>query len=63
MALGLRLALNLLGKAVAIVAPAPPSGEALLRANGFERMYEYGDWDKTPLAIDSPSIISVSRKA
>ena len=41
----------------------PQELAALLRANGFERLHEYGDWDKTPLAIDSPSIISVCRKA
>jgi len=41
----------------------PQELAALLQANGFTCLRRYGDWDKTPLAIDSPSIIAVSTKS
>ncbi len=41
----------------------PQELAALLHANGFTCLRRYGDWDKTPLAIDSPSIIVVCKKA
>ena len=41
----------------------PQELAALLSANGFTSLRRYGDWDKTPLAIDSPSIISVCTKS
>ncbi len=40
----------------------PQELEALLYYNGFQRECCYGDWDYSPLTVDSPSIISVCRK-
>ncbi|MCB0058419.1 MAG: class I SAM-dependent methyltransferase [Caldilineaceae bacterium] len=41
----------------------PQELAALLRANGFTCLRCYGDWDKGPLVLNSPSIISVCMRA
>lgn len=37
----------------------PQELNALLEGNGFKVLHQYGDWDKSPLTKDSPTIISV----
>jgi len=40
----------------------PQELEAVLHYNGFEIGRQYGDWDLSPLNVESPSIIVVCRK-
>jgi SAM-dependent methyltransferase len=44
---------------IAIRYTFPQELNALLERSGFRVMHQYGDWDKSPLTKDSPSIISV----
>jgi hypothetical protein len=44
---------------IAIRYTFPQELNALLEGNGFRILEQYGDWDKSLLTKDSPSIISV----
>jgi ubiquinone/menaquinone biosynthesis C-methylase UbiE len=44
---------------IAIRHTFPQELNALLEANGFRILNQYGDWDKSPLTKESPPIISV----
>lgn len=44
---------------IAIRYTFPQELNALLEGNGFKVLHQYGDWDKSPLTKDSPTIISV----
>lgn len=48
---------------IAIRYTFPQELNALLERNGFQILHQYGDWDKSPLTKDSPSIISVCKLA
>jgi hypothetical protein len=39
----------------------PQALNALLHDNGFDVVEQYGDWDRSPLQAESPSIISLCK--
>ncbi len=41
----------------------PQELAALLQANGFVRLHEYGDWDKQPLPSTAPASLSSARNS
>lgn len=48
---------------IAIRYTFPQELNALLERSGFHILHQYGNWDKSPLTKDSPSIISVCKVA
>jgi len=48
---------------IAIRYTFPQELNALLERSGFQILHHYGNWDKSPLTKDSPSIISVCKLA
>lgn len=48
---------------IAIRYTFPQELNALLERSGFKILHQYGNWDKSPLTKDSPSIISVCKLA
>jgi len=48
---------------IAIRYTFPQELNALLERSGFQILHQYGNWDKSPLTKDSPSIISVCKLA
>lgn len=48
---------------IAIRYTFPQELNALLERSGFQIVNQYGNWDKSPLTTDSPSIISVCKLA